>query len=64
MKCRGTEFWKEFSNLGEVRSLIPEHVHCMALTATATKTSRKTICSVLGISLNQLLYLNLLISLI
>ena len=50
MKCRGTEFRKEFSNLGEVRSLIPEHVHCMALTATATKTSRKTICSVLGIS--------------
>ncbi len=34
--------------MGEVRSLIPDHVHCMALTATATKTTRKAICNVLG----------------
>ena len=45
---RGKDFRQEFSNLGEVRSLIPEDVRCMALTATATKTSRNEICNVLG----------------
>ena len=33
---RGSEFRKEFSHLGEVRSLLPDHTHVMALTATAT----------------------------
>jgi len=36
---RGENFWKEFVNLREVRSLIPETVRIMALTATAVKTS-------------------------
>ena len=45
---RGDEFRREFSNLGEVRSLIPERVHIMALTATATITTRKSICKVLS----------------
>ncbi len=31
-----------------MRRLIPDHVHCMALTATDTKTTRKAICNVLG----------------
>ena len=44
---RGKDFRREFSNL-EVRSLIPEDVQCMALTATATKTSCNEICNVLG----------------
>lgn len=47
---RGKSFCKEFANLGEIRSLIPPNVHLMALTATATKTSRKEIYSVLNMS--------------
>ncbi len=42
------EFRREFHHLGEVRSLLPESVHFMALTATATQSSRRTICHVLG----------------
>ena len=43
---RGKDFRPEFSNL-EVRSLIPEDVRCMALMATAAKTSCSKICNVL-----------------
>ena len=32
---RGDEFRREFSLLGELRSLLPRHVHIMAMTATA-----------------------------
>lgn len=45
---RGDEFRQEFRHLGEVRSLIPQHVHTMALTATATKSLRKCVCTTLG----------------
>lgn len=38
---RGTSFRREFSHLGEIRSIIPEGVHVMALTATATKATRQ-----------------------
>ena len=48
--CRGENFRKEFANLGEVRSLIPETVRIMALTATATKISRREICRTLGMT--------------
>lgn len=48
LPCRGDTFRREFSNLGEVRSLLSQDVNVMALTATATKTSRKEICRVLG----------------
>ena len=48
MYYRGKEFRKEFSHIGEVRSLIPSDVRLMALTATATKQSRRDICKVLG----------------
>lgn len=40
---RGESFRREFSRLGEVRSVIPEHVNVMALTATATTSSRAEI---------------------
>lgn len=33
-----------------MRSLIPEHVNVMALTATATKVTRRAVCQVLGIT--------------
>jgi len=34
---RGDEFWVEFSKLGTIRSLLPNHVNVLTLTATATK---------------------------
>ena len=43
MYNRGDSFRREFSRLGEVRSIIPENVHVMALTATATKSTRAEI---------------------
>ncbi len=45
---RGETFRREFANLGEVRSLISESVRIMALTATATVSTRKAICKTLG----------------
>ena len=48
--CRGDSFRKEFSNIGEVRSLLPKGVHIMALTATATKTTREEIRKILGMN--------------
>ena len=41
--CRGESFHKEYSHLGEIRSLIPASVHMMALTATATQQTRSKI---------------------
>ena len=40
---RSKSFWREFSNIGEIRSLIPPGVHVMALTATATISTRHKI---------------------
>lgn len=45
MFYRGSTFRKEFSHLSEIRSIIPDTVHVMALTATATLASRKYIIS-------------------
>ena len=45
--CRGEEFRKEYLRLGEVWSILPQSVHVMALTATATKTLRKDVCDIL-----------------
>ena len=45
---RGDEFRKEYSRLGEVRSILPQNVNVMALTATATKTLRKDVSDLLG----------------
>lgn len=41
-------FGKEFSRLGAVRSLIPEELNIMALTATATKSLQRTVIRILG----------------
>jgi len=40
---RGKQFRVEYSNLGEVRALVPFNVHIMALTATVTAMSRETV---------------------
>ena len=45
---RGVFFRKEFSRLGEVRSLIPPHVHMIALTATATVSTQDKVITTLG----------------
>lgn len=44
---RGDSFRREFSHLGEIRSIIPEHVHVMALT-TATKSTRRAVIRTLN----------------
>ena len=48
LSYRGDTFRHEFTHLGEVNSLLPEAVHTMALTATATRASRRSICRTLG----------------
>ena len=45
---RGDSFRKAFSRLSEVRSIIPSHVKLMVLTATATASTRKCVCKILG----------------
>ena len=44
---RGDSFRKEFAHLGEICSLLPD-IHIMALTATASTTTRKTIFWCIG----------------
>ncbi len=45
---RGTTFRQTYLEIGTVRSLLPNDVRVMALTATATKVTRNAICEVLG----------------
>ena len=45
---RGETFRREFLAIGEARSLIPSHVNMMALTATATKSTRVQVSKLLG----------------
>ena len=47
---RGDTFRRAFSRLSEVRSIIPNSVKLMALTATATRSTRSSICQILGMS--------------
>ena len=46
--CRGDTFRVAFSHLVDIRSVLPEHVHVMALTATATKDTRLAVSRILG----------------
>ena len=45
---RGETFRVAFSQLGTLRSVLPQKVNVMALTATATTKTRKIICRTLG----------------
>ncbi len=54
---RGDKFRREFSHLGEVRSIVPTSVRVMALTATATKTTRKFIINSLNMQLPDIIYI-------
>ena len=45
---RGASFRKEFSKLGDLRGFFPSHLNYMALTATASATTRKSVIRLLG----------------
>lgn len=51
---RGDRFRVDFARLGEVRSLIPPHVHILALTATATKATRKIVMKRLSMKSSEI----------
>lgn len=48
--CRGKHVRKEFLRLGEVRSLIPSSTTVMALTATASTSTRQEVIKILGMN--------------
>ena len=54
---RGEKFRTEFSHLDEVRSIIPETVRVMALTATATKTTRRFFIKSLSMQTPEIIYI-------
>ncbi len=45
---RGDTFRTSLKRVGEIRSLLPEHVNVMALTATATRKLQKCVEGILG----------------
>ena len=47
---RGEYFRQEFKHLGEVRSIIPGHVKCMVMTATATVATRNKVIAIVGLN--------------
>ena len=48
LTCTGEEFRREFSCLGELRSILPYGVHILAITATTTVSLRKCVIKMLG----------------
>ena len=53
---RGKTFRKEFSDIGEIRSIVPRRVRLMALTATATLSTRKFIIKNLNMQNTAVVY--------
>ena len=53
---RGHTFRETYRRLGEIRSLVPPSVHLMAVTATATKTTRSEVYRMLGMYQPALVY--------
>lgn len=53
---RGECFRKDYSHLNEIRSIIPENVHVMALTATAMKATRRCIVRSLDMRKPSIIY--------
>ena len=45
---RGNDFRREFSRLGELRSILPSSVNILAMTATATASLRRSVIKTLG----------------
>ena len=52
---RGETFREALLSVGEVRSLLPQGVHMMALTATATKTLQRKVAKILGMHLPKVI---------
>ncbi len=50
VKTWGDEFRESYKRVGEIRSLLPKEIHLMALTATASNTTRQECCKILGIA--------------
>ena len=48
LTCRGDQFRREFSRIGELRSIISSNVNMMALTATASNSLRRQVMKTLG----------------
>ena len=48
--CRGTTFRRTLSRIGEVSSILPQGVQCVALTATATKSLHSRVSSIIGMN--------------
>lgn len=49
MHCTKDKFRPAFSKIGELQSIIPDYVHMLALTATATKDTVQVVCSRLSL---------------
>ena len=47
---RGTTFRQTYLDIGNIRSLLPEKVRVMALTATATVVTRNAVCRIIGMT--------------
>ena len=54
--CRGESFRQDYGKLGELRSVVPDGVKFMALTATASPLTREGIIQSLFISQPRLVY--------
>ena len=54
---RGKKFRTEYSHLNEIRSIIPETVRVMALTATATNATRSFIIKSLSMQSPEAIYI-------
>ncbi len=57
MSCLIVGVRTEFSHLDEIRSIIPDTVRVMALTATATKSTRKCIINSLSMQMPEIIYI-------
>ena len=47
----------DFSSLGEIRSIVPDHVRPMALTATASLSTRRSVIKILDMQKPSIIYL-------
>ena len=54
---RGDTFREDFSDLGDIRSIVPDGVHVMALTATASLSTRRGVIRSLCMQKPSIIYL-------
>ena len=56
--CRGDTFRTNLTRIGELRSIVPSGVPVMALTATATKTLRQAVMTIIGMQNPSVIAIN------